>query len=57
MTMIEKEIRMMDDELLEMYENNVTTREVEFDKYGRVTKNTMARYEAMKREILRRMDA
>lgn len=31
------------EELLVTYENNVTTREVEFDKYGRVTKNTMTR--------------
>ena len=58
MTKYQKELmEVPNGELLETYENNVTTREVEFDKYGRVTKKTMARYEAMKEEILRRMNA
>lgn len=58
MTMLEKELRMtMDDELLEMYEANVTGRDAEFDKYGRVANDTVARYKAMKEEILRRMGA
>ena len=58
MTKYQKELmEVPNEELLVTYENNVTTREVEFDKYGRVTKSTMARYEAMKAEILRRMGA
>lgn len=58
MTKFQKELMdVPNGELLVTYENNVTTREVELDKYGRVTKSTMARYKAMKAEILRRMNA
>lgn len=58
MTAHQKELTTLsNEELIERFDNNITTQIREFDKYLRVTKSTQKRYEDIKAELLKRMNA
>lgn len=57
MTKEEREIRAMnDDELLDAFESNVDQQAYDIGRYLRVTQKTKKRYDAIRCEIIRRMN-